>query len=566
MKRMINYIIGCAFGIMGILITSAVNAQFIPIHGCRDMYNYVSCDRNIVIIEEGLFSTSGNSIIIDIYITFIDPSSCGSPGCPINSYSVPLTNNTYFQNLGTQTLQFNGQTETVRIFRLNSLIYSAPPGYEVRIELATTSSYTGFLFLTTAYVKKCGNCIDCFSRYQLNSLYGYIKQWVFDPVWPGIPDLYDPGFPSTEQQAMVNILNYFLNIPSTQPTIDDWEDVAQFNNLPNTITPENFCEQVPECECWYDIASFYFQIITDIKNNWPASNTLPTPYEDLMSNLLMGCGCSAFYCESYQLEPSTGSGPLTSMTIYLLPVFQGNLPALIIRIEKDGPNFYSTFIYSFNMDGWNCTNGQFNIFPSCIPPILTYAGNGQFDYPDDEWGFISELLDDPYCPPPPPCENCISTYAPCPGNYILSGWTMEQDGPGMQTTYDACGIYVEFDDENNQLISSAGPFMPSGSIIDGWQKIEENFNVPSGAAKIRLKLEANEANCYFDDIRVLPIDGSMKSYVYDPVSLRLVAVLDEQHYATFFEYDEEGKLVRVKKETERGIMTINENRTSIVKQ
>ena len=54
----------------------------------------------------------------------------------------------------------------------------------------------------------------------------------------------------------------------------------------------------------------------------------------------------------------------------------------------------------------------------------------------------------------------------------------------------------------------------------------------------------------------------MKSYVYDPISLKLTAVLDENNYATFYEYDQEGTLIRTKKETERGIVTISENRQS----
>jgi hypothetical protein len=57
----------------------------------------------------------------------------------------------------------------------------------------------------------------------------------------------------------------------------------------------------------------------------------------------------------------------------------------------------------------------------------------------------------------------------------------------------------------------------------------------------------------------------MMSYVYDPISLRLMAELDERNYATLYEYDEEGKLIRIKKETEKGIMTIQENRDNIRK-
>lgn len=53
----------------------------------------------------------------------------------------------------------------------------------------------------------------------------------------------------------------------------------------------------------------------------------------------------------------------------------------------------------------------------------------------------------------------------------------------------------------------------------------------------------------------------MKDFVYDSKSLRLMAELDENNYATFYDYDDQGALIRVKKETEKGIMTIQETRS-----
>jgi YD repeat-containing protein len=53
----------------------------------------------------------------------------------------------------------------------------------------------------------------------------------------------------------------------------------------------------------------------------------------------------------------------------------------------------------------------------------------------------------------------------------------------------------------------------------------------------------------------------MKSYVYDPVNLRLTAELDANNYATFYEYDAEGGLIRTKVETREGIKTIQETRS-----
>ena len=105
---------------------------------------------------------------------------------------------------------------------------------------------------------------------------------------------------------------------------------------------------------------------------------------------------------------------------------------------------------------------------------------------------------------------------------------------------------------------------PDGNIIDGWQRISKSFVIPQNAEKMRiaLKNESGDNRVYFDDIRFHPFNASVKSYVYDPKTLRLAAELDDENYATFYEYDEEGALVRIKKETERGVMTIREARQS----
>ncbi|MPT34482.1 MAG: hypothetical protein E2604_05195 [Flavobacterium sp.] len=58
----------------------------------------------------------------------------------------------------------------------------------------------------------------------------------------------------------------------------------------------------------------------------------------------------------------------------------------------------------------------------------------------------------------------------------------------------------------------------------------------------------------------------MKSFVYDEQTQRLMAELDENNYATFYEYDLEGGLIRVKKETEKGVFTIQETRSNSIKQ
>ena len=163
---------------------------------------------------------------------------------------------------------------------------------------------------------------------------------------------------------------------------------------------------------------------------------------------------------------------------------------------------------------------------------------------------------------PPPCEDCIGSFAPTPGDYIIGTWVKQAGGQNL-TTYLNAGIKITCHSSFGDVVS--GPFFPksTGKIIDGWQRIEEKITVPLATSQIKIQLlNTGTTDAFFDDIRIHPVDGNMKTYVYDPISLRLMAELDENNYATFYEYDEEGALIRVKKETERGIMTIKENRNN----
>jgi hypothetical protein len=159
------------------------------------------------------------------------------------------------------------------------------------------------------------------------------------------------------------------------------------------------------------------------------------------------------------------------------------------------------------------------------------------------------------------CIECIPSFSPEPGHkYTLSAWVKE-DVVGV-ANYENAYIELDFRDAN-----TIGPIKATGNIIDGWQRIEFSFVVPNTATDITVRLKnAGSGNVFFDDIRIHPFNSNMKSFVYDPLTLRLQAELDENNYATIYEYDEEGALVRVKKETERGVKTINETRQNLSKQ
>jgi hypothetical protein len=175
-------------------------------------------------------------------------------------------------------------------------------------------------------------------------------------------------------------------------------------------------------------------------------------------------------------------------------------------------------------------------------------------------------------------EDCIGNFEPSnpvypntTSDYYLSVWVNEKNDCGdiAWNNSTSARITITFGVSDN---SSPLPIVlkPDGPVIDGWQKIEGKVSIPLNASSINISLQggtkynfAQNSYTYFDDLRFHPYKSNMKSFVYDPVSLRLMAILDENNYATFYEYDEEGKLVRQKKETAKGIITTKESRTSL---
>jgi hypothetical protein len=98
--------------------------------------------------------------------------------------------------------------------------------------------------------------------------------------------------------------------------------------------------------------------------------------------------------------------------------------------------------------------------------------------------------------------------------------------------------------------------------VDRWQKIGGRFNLKQGYKTVKIRfINKSSVSGFIDDIRVQPFDASMETYVYDPKNLRLMSTLDENNFAIIYEYDEEGELTRVKKETFQGILTMNEARS-----
>ncbi len=141
--------------------------------------------------------------------------------------------------------------------------------------------------------------------------------------------------------------------------------------------------------------------------------------------------------------------------------------------------------------------------------------------------------------------------------YLFEGWILMADAAHKDLPTYPDTWFVQISDNG-----STYDVKPIGDIIEGWQQIQCKFT--ASGAPVFIKFNTSESpDIYFDDIRLSPLDAAVKSYVYDPNKLRLIAELDENNFATFYHYGDDGKLVLIRKETERGIMTIQESRNHL---
>jgi hypothetical protein len=135
--------------------------------------------------------------------------------------------------------------------------------------------------------------------------------------------------------------------------------------------------------------------------------------------------------------------------------------------------------------------------------------------------------------------------------YVLDFWMKSSVfSPSLIKRYDAAG--------NSISDITVGVTNKVGNLVNGWQKMQVTFSLPSNGKYIGLVFPAST---YIDDIRIYPFQASVKTYVYNTDNLKLAAILDENNYASFYYYDEQGNLFLVKKETENGIQTIQESRS-----
>ena len=149
-------------------------------------------------------------------------------------------------------------------------------------------------------------------------------------------------------------------------------------------------------------------------------------------------------------------------------------------------------------------------------------------------------------------DSINGNFSPTSGDYLFSVWVKDRVAPG--TPYTGVSPKVEIIVGTDTIILKT-----QAEVIDGWQKIEGRFSYDE-LHYLKIRFHGGLWGAFYDDFRIHPYESNMNTYVYDRFSNRLTAKLDENNYATFYDYDEEGLPSRVRRETAAGIITISESR------
>jgi hypothetical protein len=108
-----------------------------------------------------------------------------------------------------------------------------------------------------------------------------------------------------------------------------------------------------------------------------------------------------------------------------------------------------------------------------------------------------------------------------------------------------------------KLVASAGDWALYEDYLEVTSANVSSFLGTVGSEYVTVEIMTGEDNVYIDDARTQPMESEMVCYVYDS-SQRLIAMLDDQHFALFYQYNAEGQLVRQKIETYNGVKTVSE--------
>jgi hypothetical protein len=335
----------------------------------------------------------------------------------------------------------------------------------------------------------------------------------------------------------------------------------------------------------YNYTVSHSNVDTMVRFTWAYNG----PYSNMCNQFYMvnwQGSIQARYTDTYYFTLNTGGG-IASIAINGV-IYHANYPNQSFAINLTQGAFYTVDIQFLRQSAtipngvngdpatvnlqWKCSRHDWQSIPKSY--LYTRNAAGIAANPADSVGSVLSNIRF-WCTSLQPVrvKNAIRpSFSPLQNKNIIASVWVKYAGNDCN--------YVNMSDSNHALITFNVPgnatatarayrFKKTGVRIEGWQRYEtDNIAIPATANSIRVRFIAKNSarDAYYDDLRIQPFNSGMKTFVYDPVNLRLMSELDENNYASFYEYDDDGTLIRVLKETVRGVKAIKETRSALKKE
>ena len=198
--------------------------------------------------------------------------------------------------------------------------------------------------------------------------------------------------------------------------------------------------------------------------------------------------------------------------------YEDALPTAIISNAKVSECGFTSF-EDQDICGWNHSNQviDYDNAHTGERTVLVYLDNGT------EYG---------------PCKNFyVSDSIDTNKGYLFSAWVK---GPASSRIKICINNASPFD----EVYCSGLGVWEYLEVMLTEEEVNENLTEPNDY--IRIFVENNSyTEAYFDDLRFHPIDATMSTYTYDPLTWKLTSITDANNVSSYFEYDDAGRLVGI---------------------
>jgi hypothetical protein len=201
-------------------------------------------------------------------------------------------------------------------------------------------------------------------------------------------------------------------------------------------------------------------------------------------------------------------------------------------------------VYEFNSDQYFEDNMKFNSSEISIDSKISHSGkqsvmlnNSSGVLSTREFNFSNQIID----------------------NGIQINCWIRVSHPDAENIINANMVGKLLNEVGTEIVTS--PFKIIAHVGD-WFLVESVFKkmdeMKEGNSFIPTIYLATDKKVNIDDLRIQPLNAKSTAYVFDPETFKVLTVFNEQLFGLYYQYDQEGKLIRKQIETEKGKKTVQE--------